>query len=223
MQSLDGPFSVRSSQVELFRAEQVYVPPACAHRLELNGQRLAVIFLSPGKNELGQFARQQSLDPGVLQPLSSNGALRAYVQACWEKEIDTHDLKAELSQLLGAPSSVPLCQDALLNALLDAMLSDPASALDAQQRAQRLGLSMSRVRQRVSKELGISWRELRRWQRMRHISASLAKGESLTQAAQSLHFSDSAQLSRDFRASFGVAPSTVYGQCELFVHEKLEL
>lgn len=221
MQSLDGPFSARSAKVELARVEQVYVPPGCAHRLELHGQRLAVVFLAPGKSELGQFARHHDLDFRFLQPLSPNGALRAYVQACWDKKIDTADLRGELCTLLGAGAPSPLCQDSQLDALVHSMLGNPGSALGAQRRAEHLGLSMSRVRQRVKEELGISWRELRRWQRMRHLSASLARGESLTQAAQSLRFSDSAQLSRDFRASFGVAPSMVYGQCELLIHEEL--
>lgn len=95
---------------------------------------------------------------------------------------------------------------------------DPQVQLSASQRAKLLGVQGSRARQLVREQLGMSWQQLRRWERMRALSRLLAQGHNLTRAAHTLGFSDSSQLTRDFRATFGVAPGKLYRRAKLVVH-----
>lgn len=70
--------------------------------------------------------------------------------------------------------------------------------------AQSLHLSESRFLHLFKAELGIPWRPYLLWRRLLCACEALAKGNSATEAALIAGFSDSAHLSRTFKAMFGV-------------------
>ena len=73
--------------------------------------------------------------------------------------------------------------------------------------ARAVSLSPTRVTHRVSRELGLPYRALVRWTRMRVAMRARYAGKSLTEAALAAGFADASHLSRTFRAALGVAPS----------------
>jgi AraC-like DNA-binding protein len=72
-------------------------------------------------------------------------------------------------------------------------------------------LSPSRLTHRFSAEVGLPFRRFVVWARIRRSALAVAEGANLTQAAIATGFSDSSHLSRVFRATFGVTPSTMLG------------
>ena len=68
-------------------------------------------------------------------------------------------------------------------------------------------LSPSRLTHAFSQETGISFRRYVLWARIRRAVQEVGGGANLTEAAVRAGFSDSAHLSRVFRANFGLPPS----------------
>jgi len=67
-----------------------------------------------------------------------------------------------------------------------------------------------------NRDVGLSMPAYIRWLRLRWVTEALAEGSTLTQAAHAAGFSDSAHLSRVFRASFGMAPSRILRDTMLY-------
>lgn len=73
----------------------------------------------------------------------------------------------------------------------------------------RACLSESRFLHVFKDETGIAWRPALAWRRAIVALEYAQAGESLTTAAQMAGYSDSAHLSRQFKATFGLSPSLV--------------
>lgn len=216
--ALDGAFELRTRRRPWTNAKAVYLPPGCQHALRVHGQRLACIFLAPGKVELEAFARAQNLCPWRVHLLTQLAGLQSYVTACWETRICSSDIQQELAKLVGGFAPARLCEDPRVSQIVENLRSEPARSFSARARAELLGVQGSRAREIVRDHLGVSWQSVRRWERMRALSGLLAQGQSLTRAAHALGFSDSSQLTRDFRASFGVAPGKLFRGAQLVIH-----
>ena len=70
-------------------------------------------------------------------------------------------------------------------------------------------LSPDRFRHLFMKETGVGFRAYLLWQRLECSLAAYAAGETLTEAAHTGGFADSAHFSRTFRRMFGLAPASV--------------
>ncbi|NUP05955.1 MAG: helix-turn-helix transcriptional regulator [Polyangiaceae bacterium] len=77
------------------------------------------------------------------------------------------------------------------------------------------GLSPSRLTHRFTAELGIPFRRFVVWSRLLRAVDVSRRGASLTEAAVESGFSDVAHLSRAFRATFGLTPSSFLPWVEL--------
>ena len=109
--------------------------------------------------------------------------------------------------------------DAQLCCLADS-LAKPDGLPTARQLAAQSGMSPRHLSRLFNRGVGLSMPAYIRWLRLRRVAEALAEGATLTQAAHAAGFSDSAHLSRAFRASFGMAPSrimrdTVLYSCDL--------
>jgi len=69
------------------------------------------------------------------------------------------------------------------------------------------GLSPRQMRHAFARDIGLPMRAYQRWRRLRHACTAVAEGASLSAAAASAGFADSAHLSRVFRAQFGMTPT----------------
>jgi AraC-like DNA-binding protein len=76
--------------------------------------------------------------------------------------------------------------------------------------AMRVHLSPSRFRHLFRSEMGMSVQSYLRWKRLIAALRSSAQGASLTEAAHTAGFADSAHLTRVFRATFGISPSRIF-------------
>ncbi len=69
------------------------------------------------------------------------------------------------------------------------------------------GLSPRQMRHAFGRDVGLPMRAYRRWKRLRRAIAAVEEGASLSAAAASAGFADSAHLSRVFREQFGMTPT----------------
>ncbi len=81
--------------------------------------------------------------------------------------------------------------------------------------AREVGVSPTRLTHVFSKEVGIPFRRFVLWTRIKRAVAATHAGDDLTRAAAAAGFSDSAHLSRTFRAMFGLSPSLVLAAAQI--------
>lgn len=79
--------------------------------------------------------------------------------------------------------------------------------LPATELAQAAALSVSQLERLFSGRLGLSVRRMVLWQRLRVALGEALSGASLTEAAMTAGFADSAHLSRSLRQQFGIRAS----------------
>jgi len=218
---LDGRFGVRApGRGGWGELGQAYVPLGLAHELDCGATTMAVIYAAPGSSDERQFIDRWRLPTGGPSPLPAAALVEA--EAARRQLVSPASgaqLSATVDELLGGPAPIQLSQDPRVEALVDGVIRDPLRPLRVASVASELGLSATRLRHLVRARVGLSLQALRRWQRMREVGRLVGEGASLTEAAHHAGFSDSAQLSRDFRATFGIPPSRVFAPgCEVRVH-----
>ena len=113
--------------------------------------------------------------------------------------------RAEAEHLIAALSHLPrrALQPRLAKAVRRIRQLD-ADALPAAELASAAALSLSQLERLFSGELGVSVRRLVLWQRLRLALQLALSGHSLTSAAATAGFADSAHLSRTIRRHFGI-------------------
>jgi AraC family transcriptional regulator, arabinose operon regulatory protein len=90
--------------------------------------------------------------------------------------------------------------------------------------AQRsVNLSPDRLSHLFTSQVGLSIRSFLQWRKIKAAMALLATGISITDVAHEAGFSDSAHLTRTFRASLGLLPSTLGHGRHIQVHDLQEL
>ncbi|WP_394828119.1 helix-turn-helix domain-containing protein [Pendulispora albinea] len=89
-------------------------------------------------------------------------------------------------------------------ALLDGSGTDD---VDLASLSREAGLSPRQMRHAFTRDVGLPMRAYLRWKRLRRAVAAVEAGASLSAAAASAGFADSAHLSRVFREQFGITPT----------------
>ena len=130
---------------------------------------------------------------------------------------DLRILGARIGEVFGAdeaqPGGSPACPSVdLAISLLAEMVPGEIRAGEV---ARRVGVSQRLLSAAFARETGLSIRSYVLWLRLQRAVGALADGDNLTEAAHSAGFSDGAHLSRVFRETFGVAPSTGIGRARI--------
>jgi AraC-like DNA-binding protein len=84
---------------------------------------------------------------------------------------------------------------------------DDSDHIDLARLSHEAGLSPRQMRHVFARDVGLPMRAYLRWKRLRRAIAAVKEGASLSAAAASAGFADSAHLSRVFREHFGITPT----------------
>ncbi|WP_438027466.1 helix-turn-helix domain-containing protein [Sorangium sp. So ce233] len=84
---------------------------------------------------------------------------------------------------------------------------DGSDQVDLASLSHEAGLSPRQMRHAFARDVGLPMRAYLRWKRLRRAIAAVEGGASLSAAAASAGFADSAHLSRVFREQFGMTPT----------------
>lgn len=212
----NGTFRVRASGRDWQRTRAAHVPARLRHELDCGQVQMMVLYLAPGRGDARQLCARWDLSPTeiALGKQCPAGPMAELARAVIAGTIDRGDLSSATDRLAGGPEPSSLLgpdREDRVDRLAARVLRDPADRGVLAREAARASISTSRLRHLFQERTGVSLRELRRWQRMRAVSRHVAAGARLTDAALEERFADSAQLSRDFRATFGIPPSRVLG------------
>jgi AraC-like DNA-binding protein len=84
---------------------------------------------------------------------------------------------------------------------------DGSDHVDLAKLSHEAGLSPRQMRHAFARDVGLPMRAYLRWKRLRRAIVAVEEGASLSAAAASAGFADSAHLTRVFREQFGMTPS----------------
>jgi AraC-like DNA-binding protein len=188
---LDRPFRINvEGDVQVTRS--LFLAAGLSREVNAYGGRLAVLLLDP--------------DLAVVSPWNEAAVLENLHTLA-----DAFDLDAwrGLSNALGLPQARTQLPDPVARAA-ELIANSSDENLSAQSLAAQLGLSVSRLEHLFTEHIGAPLRSYRLWIRCRNAAQLLANGGSLTDAALSAGFYDSAHFSNAFKRAFGMPPSMVF-------------
>ncbi len=180
------------------------IPAGVSHELDVGGQPIGVFYIEPsldGAGALAPLVREgEALDGALIGRAGEFGLMREL----WEDSASLNWASAALDDLIGFAQPRARREFDRRIARAVAAMDGPVAVETA---ALAADLSPSRFQHLFTEEVGVPFRRYRAWMRMRAAIAEIAAGSSFTQAAHAAGFFDQAHFNRDFRRTFGAAPS----------------
>lgn len=148
---------------------------------------------------------------------SKIGALRKLLQRGPEDRLPK-DYLDQVFRMVGIGSERTSRSD--IARVVAAIGREPENFATVESAASLIGLSPMRFQHVFTETVGMPFRRYRQWRRMGQVIRALADGASLTQAAYTAGFANSAHLSTAFKAMFGIRPSQlITSQAEYYLSD----
>ncbi|MEO1337962.1 MAG: helix-turn-helix transcriptional regulator [Myxococcota bacterium] len=195
---LDGDFSILLVNGWVRRSAQA-VPAGYRHALDCGDTRMAVLFLLDPAQARGAFV--QGFEDHRLRTLAR------LIRRIDRDDVDAPTATAAIRHALGFGGGVRL-DDRVARAHRQIRVG-LENGCSIESIAASVHLSPSRLMHLLQSELGIPFRKLRNWERMRTVVQHRAQGDNLTQSCLAAGFADSSHFSRAFRQTFGLTASSV--------------
>ncbi len=183
------------------------------HAFEAREQLVAQLFVEPESREgrklqeCHRAAGIVELPPGELD-LHIAGLAAAY--ECRASNAALVELgRAAVAVLSGSAPEPETSPDARIAKAVELIRARLGGAIPLRTMAAAVHLSPDRFRHLFMQEMGVTFRAYLLWQRLGCSLAEYVAGATLTEAAHSGGFADSAHFSRTFRRMFGIAPASV--------------
>lgn len=194
---LDGALSVERASGSLVDARSVLIDPGILHRVRAEG-RVAFLYLDPRS---GRAERCRALMEPIGGGLASGHAQEMAAMGLLGPP-GRSDVETALELL--APRS-PLTADPRVRSTLRRLAVVPGTS--AEELAQSVGLSRSRLLHLFTRDVGMPLRRYRTWSRVRQVALSIRAGSDLTRAAADAGFASPSHFSDAFRSMFGMPAS----------------
>lgn len=196
---------------ETIQATAFLVPAGVEHSFDASGHRIALMLVERHGARgamIDQVARAhvgEDLSSRLVDVMFPSSDLGAEAALSW-----CESLLAALGcrELAAEPSS--MCRRVV--AFVESNLDGVPRLSDA---AQLVGISTTRLTHLFSTEVGVPFRRYVLWARIKRAVEATRRGANATGAAVEAGFSDSAHLTRTFRAMFGLPPSFVLPLVEI--------
>ncbi len=183
------------------------------HAFEARSQLVAQIFVEP-ESQPGRALQHRHGNAGVValpaRTLARNIADLA--RAFTDRVSDAELIALARATIAGASGTVPeppKPSDLRIVRALELMRQRVSEPVPLRAMAAATHLSPDRFRHLFMKETGVGFRAYLLWLRLECSLAAFVAGATLTAAAQTAGFADSAHLSRTFRRMFGIAPASI--------------
>ena len=216
----DGKLKVTLSSGAMLENEVVYVPSETEFATEESGAMIAALYWEPESTSFQRAAAQFDVTTPrafVCQYAKAHELAKLYDPAVTLAEADA--LLAKVFGLTTLEGAMAAASDARIVEALGFLRASPDRYDSIEALAERVHLSSSRFAHLFKEQVGVPVRRYVLWQKMRRALDLAMAGNSLTTAALSAGFADSAHLSRTVRAIMGVAPEFLFRYRErLIVH-----
>jgi AraC family transcriptional regulator len=183
------------------------------HAFEARAQLVAQIFVEPESRE-GRQLHQRYRNEGIVRlPTGSiDQQIVGLATAYKSRASDAALIELARAAIVALCGAIPECKrlpDARVARAVELIRERLSEAIPLSAMAAAVHLSPDRFRHLFMKEVGVGFRAYLLWQRLESSLAAYVAGETLTEAAHTGGFSDSAHFSRTFRKMFGIAPASV--------------
>ncbi|MES2821237.1 MAG: AraC family transcriptional regulator [Pseudomonadota bacterium] len=191
--------------------DQLFVPAGVEHALAFGGHPVAVLFFETQSRLYQQLRVRYNLATDGLstaEPIASDWLTGSEdLQGSDPQEGEA--LLARIVLRLLPETLASNLTDARVLKVLAAMQAQPQYNFTAQELAETVCLSPSRLSALFKQDMGLPLRRYRVWLRLRVLVGFISQGLSLTEAALMAGFSDSAHFSNSCRKLLGIKPTDV--------------
>ncbi|MCE2723001.1 MAG: AraC family transcriptional regulator [Betaproteobacteria bacterium] len=216
-----GSLRVTLGDGTVLENEVVYIPPETEFRTTQAESLIAALYWEPESASFRRATAQFATAKARAFPCRYTGS--AKLVELYAPEATRQDADQLIANLFGL-DDLGGAQDAIQDARIAtaiAFLRESPHAYDSiHTLAARVHLSASRFAHLFKQEVGVPVRRYVLWQKMRRALDLAMAGESLTSAALTAGFADSAHLSRTVRSIQGVAPEFLFRHRERLVVHK---
>jgi AraC family transcriptional regulator len=185
------------------------VPSRATHTIDVSECEMStVLFIEPETPEGRALAARLHGGAELLDPEFASVAAQRLERA-WRGQGSPEAVQAACMQLVHQLSGTAHREatDARVLAAIEFIRQRVDQPVSLREVAQAAHLSPERFRHLFVQETGMPLRTYVLWRRLLHVWTLLMSGESLSAAAHSAGFADSAHLSRTSRTMFGIPPS----------------
>lgn len=189
----------------------VLTGPDVRHEIDASGAEVLMVFFDP-ESAVGRSLRAVLPEEGLcILPRETCAPLLADVLPERLMLAEGARFTARLVEALGGRAVSPLpVVHPRVRALLRHLARAPHDTdLTLEALARVVALSPSRLMHVFTRSIGVPLRPYLAWLRTQRAAHAIVSGASLSAAAQRAGFADAAHMTRTFRATFGVSPSTL--------------
>jgi len=183
------------------------------HAFEARGQKVAQLFVEPESQD-GIRLQERYHDEHVhaLSTLTIEKLIAALANAYGNRASNQELIelaRTAISAVSGSTTAFRKQPDARIAHAIDLIHKRVGDTIPLKVMAAAVHLSPERFRHLFMEETGVGFRVYLLWLRLERSLAAYVGGKSLTEAAQTGGFSDSAHFSRTFKRMFGITPGSV--------------
>lgn len=211
---LDGPLRLRARKdVGWDEQRGFYVPPDEPHEFTATATSTAILYVEAESAEFAalRVRMQGAAVARAADPLPCAIEAMRQLAAVGDSVEQADAICLAWLGLAGSGQQRRTIDPRILDslALIRTRLDQP---LRLAALARALNMSPSWLSHQFTEQVGMPLRRYVLWQRLWRAVESALKGHTLTEAAHAAGFSDSSHLSRTFRGTFGVSPSSLFGR-----------
>ncbi len=212
--SLDATLRVRESTSASWTSHSgLFIPPDHPHQIAAGDAQILALYLEPESDEyqslLGPVHKASGSE---FQSLSLTDTSLDQLRELRKTGANSSSVWSTCSTALGLGTApAPRAErDTRVEKVLEMIRKSPSQPFSADQLAQTVHLSPSRLSHLFRNDVGVPIRRFIVWSRLREVVTSALDGASLTDAAHAAGFSDTSHMSNTFRQMFGFAPSALF-------------
>ena len=213
----EGKLRVTLGTGVMLENQVIYLPSEVEYATDRASSGIAALYWEP---ESRSFHRALEHFENVPRAFACIEANQAELLKLYEFDTTLNDADELLVRIFGfarLQGNQPAYVDARINTALTLLRASPQGYDGIEALSDRVHLSPSRFAHLFKKVVGVPVRRYVLWLKMRRALDLAIAGDSLTTAALSAGFADSAHLSRSVRSIMGIAPEFLFRHRERLV------
>ena len=218
--ALEGVIRLQLADGTIIEDQVVFVPPNTTHATQAKDSPVSALFWEP---ESAAYRHIASRFENKVRHFACKFEDRESLNTLFAQGARLHEAEALMARIFDLPNLRPPqlpATDARIDQALATIRAAPQNYESIDALAASVHLSASRFAHVFKDVVGVPVRRYVLWAKLRRAIDFAMEGESLTAAAISAGFSDSAHLSRSFRNLCGIAPEFLFRNRErLVVHD----
>ncbi len=216
--ALEGQSRIRYDEQEWQLCDAAMVAADQPHAYDGNGMNGAMLLIDPETRE-GRWLQQSMKTPIQHMHPDRLPQARAILQKFIDQpgdETETAQVVAEIVRLFGSGIMPQRTIDERVAKAIDVVQGMDTRVASLEEIASKVFLSPSRFAHLFSDEVGIPFRRYLLWRRLTRAMVLATRGQTLSRAAHEAGFTDAAHFTRTFYQMFGIPPSAMLGQSDIY-------